>query len=540
VEPQEQTLDLRDLLWRARRYAWLIALPIIACLCGAAIYYKYSTPVYTSWILVSVAGNTQTSPTLDPMVGAMIERASPRERVSVVDSKIHSRAFLQGLVERLGMNENPALRARAAQAARRWKGITADEYAMRVCVTILARKITVSPGRASLVSIAVVDTDPEAARQLAGLIGDVLVEETLQSTMERAQARGKFTREQIALYEGRLRKAEDDLRAFQESTLRKGFSLGIISDQNLTTARSLQRSAEDAMEQLRARIDVARTDWRTSAGDVPIPDLKSPRVTELSAQLSDLETNYALAVLRGDSRGESDALQARITGTRQRLFGEFEQISQMLPGDYSPGVRASMAGIALDRAVVRSLGDRRDRLATEIATYTKSVESSPRDALELQRLKQEVETSRNFLQSLRVEATSSQISESLASSSIGPRLDIVEHPLLPLDPSSPQPKKIFGLAALLGPLMAAGFVFAGERLAFVLRTPEQAEAEYGHRVIGTIPRIDGWSRPGSYLEKHWPAMAIVLVLLVTGIAFALDNSPPPGQPKTSSTLGIQP
>src|SRR6201988_5412246 len=111
---------------------------------------------------------------------------------------------------------------------------------------------------------------------------------------------------------------------------------------------------------------VDRNPWRGRAGGVAGIDRKSPRVTELSAQLSDLETNYALAVLRGDSRGESDALQARITGTRQRLFGEFEQISQMLPGDYSAGVRASMAGIALDRAVVRSLGDRRDRLATAI------------------------------------------------------------------------------------------------------------------------------------------------------------------------------
>ena len=540
MEPQEQTLDLRDILWRVRRYGWLIALPIIACLCAAAVFYKYSTPIYTSWILVSVAGTSQSSPTVDPMVGALLERANPRERVSAVDSKIHSRAFLAGLVERLQMNQNPELIARAKAAAKRWKGITAEEYAMRICVNILGRKINVSPGRANLVSIAVLDSDPEAARQLAGLIGDVLVEETLQSSVERAQERGKFSREQIDVYEARLRKAEDNLRAFQESTLRRGFSLGTITDQNLTTARSLQRSAEDAMEQLRARIDAARADWRSGAGDVPIPDLKSARVTEGTAQLSDLETSYALAVLRGEGRAESDAVQARITGARQRLFAEFEQLSQALPGDYSPGVRSSIAGIALDRAVVRSLGDRRDRMASEIETYLKSVESSPRDALELQRLKQEVETSRNFLTSLRTEATSSQISESMATSALGPRLDIVEHPLLPLDPSSPQPKKIFGVAALLGPLMAAGFVFAGERLASVLRTPEQAEAEYGQRVIGTIPRIDGWSRPGSYLEKHWAALAVLLVLLATGIAIALNATPPPGQPRTSQTLGLHP
>lgn len=540
MEPQQQTIDIRELLWKARQYGWVIALPIVACLCAAAVYYKHCTPVYTSWILVSVSGTTQSSATVDPMVGAVLERANPRERVSVVDSKIHSRAFLGDLVERLGLNRSPRLLLSAKYAVQRWKGITAEEYAMRVAVNRLGRKILVSPGRASLIEIAVVDTDPEAARALAELIGDVLIEESQQSTMERIQARGKFSKEQIAVYEDGLRKSEEALRVFQESTLRRGFSLGIITDQNLTNARSLQRSAEDAMEQLRGRIEVAKNDWRTNVGDVPIPDLKGPHVSEDIDQLGELETNYSLAVLRGgsDSRSESDILQARIAGARQRLFGEFEQLSQGASGNYSMEARAAMAGIALDRAVLRSLGDRDDRLANEIETYLRSVESSPRDAMELQRLKQDVEAKRNFLASLRLEATSSQISASLASSSLGPRLDIIEHPLLPLNPSAPEPRKIFGIAALLGPLIAAGLVFGSERLASVLRSSEQAEAEYGRRVIGTIPRIEGWKRPGSYLENHWAALAVILVLLVTGLVFALEASPPAHPPTTSQTLGL--
>ncbi len=541
MEPQQPTIDIRDLLWKARQYAWVIALPIIACLCAAAVYYKHSTPLYSSWILVSVSGTTQSSTTVDPMVGAFLGQASPRERVSVVDSKIHSRDFLGDLAERLGLNRSPALLEQARLAAHHWKGITAEEYAMRVAVNRLGRKIFVSPGRAGLIQIAVVDTDPEAARGLAELIGDVLVEESLQSTMERIQARGKFSKEQIAVYEDGLQKSEDALRVFQESTLRRGFSLGIITDQNLTTARSLQRSAEDAMEQLRARIEVAKNDWRTNVGDAPIPDLKGPHVAEEIDQLGELETNYALAVLRGgaDSRTETDVLQARIAGARQRLFADFDQLSQAASGNFSMEARAALSGIALDRAVLRSLGDRRDRLATEIETYLRSVESSPRDAMELQRLKQDVETKRNFLASLRLEATSSQISASLASSSLGPRLDIIEHPLLPLNPSSPEPRKIFGMAVLLGPLIAAGLVFGGERLASVLRTTEQAEAEYGRHVIGTIPRIEGWSRPGSYLEKHWAALAVILVLLVTGLVFAFEAAPPANQPTTSQNLGLQ-
>lgn len=532
MEPQAQTIDVRDLLWKLRRYVWLILLPIIVCLCGAAVYLKFSTPIYVSQISVSVNGSSQASAALDPLVGAVLDRASPRDRISVVDSKIHSRAFLGILVERLGLNRDPELLLSANAATRRWKGITSKEYAMRVAINTLGRKISVSPGRAMLIQIAAMDTDPEAARQLAEMIGQLLIEESLQSTLARAQARGEFSSDQIGVYEERLRKAEDALRVFEESTLRKGFSLGIITERNLTNARNLQHSTEDAMEQLRLRIQTARNEWRATVGEGPIPDLRGPEIAEATGQLEELEINYALALLRDgtDSRSEGEGLQARIAATRQGLFAELEELAWAVPGNYSTEARAASAGIALDRAVLNSLVDRRDRLATEIATYLKSVEGSPRDAMELQRLKQDVETSRSFLISLRTEATSSRVSEALASSALGPRLDIVEHPLLPLSPSSPEPRKIFGMAALLGPLIAAGVVFAGERLASVLRSLDQAESEYGHRVIGTVPRIEGWSRPGSYLENHWAALAVLLVLLLTGLVFAVDVTPPDNQP----------
>jgi hypothetical protein len=148
-----------------------------------------------------------------------------------------------------------------------------------------------------------------------------------------------------------------------------------------------------------------------------------------------------------------------------------------------------------------------------------------------------VDVTREFLASLRREATSSRVTEALASSSLGPRLEIVEHPLLPLHPAEPQPGRVFLLATLIGPLLGVGAVFGGERLASVLRTLEQAEKEYGQKVLGTVPRIEGWSRPGSYLENNWPAMAVLVVLLLTGIVFAFDIAPRVQQTTTSQHLG---
>ena len=189
MDPQEQKIDFRDLLWMLRRYAWVIAFPIMVCLCGASVYYRFLVPVYTSSISVSVEGSGQASAAVDPLVGAVMDRPNPRDRVMVVDSKIHSRAFLGILVDSLGMNRNPELLLLASAASQRWRGITPEEFATRVAVSHLGTKITVSPGRASLIQIAATDPDPEYARQLAELIGDVLVEESRQATQERFSAR---------------------------------------------------------------------------------------------------------------------------------------------------------------------------------------------------------------------------------------------------------------------------------------------------------------------------------------------------------------
>jgi hypothetical protein len=75
-------------------------------------------------------------------------------------------------------------------------------------------------------------------------------------------------------------------------------------------------------------------------------------------------------------------------------------------------------------------------------------------------------------------------------------------------------------------------VFAGERLASVVRTVEQAEAEYGLRVVGVVPRIETRPVPGGYLRHHWPKFAIVAVLLVSVLFVVFDEFVFPHPTKT--------
>src|SRR5262249_43975298 len=125
--------------------------------------------------------------------------------------------------------------------------------------------------------------------------------------------------------------------------------------------------------------------------------------------------------------------------------------------------------------------------------------------------------------------TSSRISEALGVTQLGIPVEIVEPAMLPLYPASPDRMKILGAAVILGPLLSIGLLMGMERLSAVVKTAEQAEAELGAPVIGTIPLVMGWRRPGSALSHHWPVMVITLVLLLTGFAYVARN--------TLSTMG---
>ncbi len=532
--PSAQSIDPQDLIWRLRRYGWLLVLPIVASLCVAALYARQSVPIYQAFLVIAVDTQSDVSPGMRPYVQGGSEGGAPRERISLVDGKIHNHTFLRALAERMGMDKNPVLLQRAAEATKVMSGITPADYAIRLAVGQLWTKISVGQGRGTAIQITVKDENPEVARDLASAIGDLLLQRSLQNTLEKVQARGEFSKDQVVVLEERVHEAEAALRKFQESHLRTTITAGISSEQELQSAQSSRRSTGEEIAQLRARIGAANEEWRSSAGGVTLPILSSSRATELGGQLVRHEVTGVMAQLsgRGDKTGESDALQGRITATRQALFVEFDRLAQELDAGYSAELRNTAAGIALDRAVLRSLQSREGRLGSAIGEYLSNVQRAPRDQLELQTLQDNLTSARTLLSTMRNETVSSGVSEALATSQMGPRLEIVEHPLLPLQPSSIGARATYAVAGFLGLVIDALIIFAGERLAAVVRTVEQAEAEYGLRVVGVVPRIETRPKPGGYLRNHWPKFAILAVLLVSALVVVFDEFVFPHPTKT--------
>ncbi len=523
MPPNETTIDIRDLIWKVRQYRYLIILPIVVMLSGALVYYRLSTPLYESATIVSVGERAQVSPMLEPLVRADREaNASP----ALLDGRIHSRSFLQSLVERLGILRSPDLQELSRESTDRPQGISADEYILRVAITRLGRKISVIPGSGSLCRIVARDPNPVQAKVLAAAVADLLVEQSRESSLEMAQARGSFSADQISIYEERLRKSEDALRTFQESLIGRNLQASLINDGNLDIARNLIRLNNEEMDQIRSRLTIERRTWLDEAASGAVaPDLSSSAAANMDTRLEELEVSYGIASLGGEKAGgDVTLLKGRIADLRRGLLTEYESLAAALPGPFSDRSRSAISGIALDRSILRSLRSKGQRLTAQVASFAQGVRSSPRDQMEMERLRSEVDRNRTLVANLQKEATSSRLSEALQTSELGVRLDIVETAQIPLYPVSPNPLRIFGGAIFLGPLLGLGLIISIEKLGGVIRTVEQAEQEIGARVIGTVPRVEGWSRPGSFFSNHWAALSILLVLLLTGIFYTVRSA----------------
>lgn len=513
---QEATsaVDTREIFWKARRYRWIALLPLVGALCAAFFYINVASPVYESAVIISLEDQAPFSEGVERIVRPSERSEDMVQKVARVRNRVLNRTFLTAVSDRLGLAREPRLLRSGESAARKYPGITAEEYATRVAVAGLAKKVSVTPVGSTFVRIAVKDPTPENARRVATAVSQGLIEETRKSTLERAQARGEFSQDQISVIREKLRQLEDQLAAAKESAIGQSISTGPVDQGNVEVVGEMAGTADKESGQIRDRIRADMETWSSRVGSRAVPDLKNSRTAELESRLSSLEASYGVASARG---GQGQSTLQQIGAARQTLLNEYEASASRLPGDLPDDARQLAAGIALDRAVLRSLQSRKGRLQSMVRSYVNKARGAPRAEMAVERLQNEVQRYRDNLATMEKEATSSQMTEALETSQLSLRIEVVEPPQLPLKPVWPDRLKILAAALLLGPLLSLGVIVGAERVGAILRTVEQAEEEMGTKVIGTIPRIEGWSRPGSFLENHWAPVSIVALIVLTAL-----------------------
>lgn len=396
---QEIIQQLLDLLRSTWRYRWLaVALAWPLAIGGWYVVnempdeYQASSRVYVD-----------TQSLLEPLLGNMTVAPRVEEQLRLMTRTLFSRPNMEEIVRSSDLD------------------LTVDsEQGMEQLINELRNDISLqTAGRENLYTISYTHNDPQQARAVVQAVLDKFVEGSIGNTREDLASSQDFLEEQIAMYELRLDRINDRMKAFQREhfeILQSGtdyYSRLENAEQQLEQARLQLREAERRQQALQQSIEGAqpvllpqdpqeaatRFDGRIAELESRLDQLRSrytdqhPDVQATQRILEDLRAQRAEAVAQQQQSGQGLGQEAgqyvqqlqfaladadsQVASLRARVQ-EYEQRYENLRSrvDEIPEVEAQYQAMRRDRDVLQQNYDRLVQ-SRERAVLTGELENRP-------------------------------------------------------------------------------------------------------------------------------------------------------------------
>jgi polysaccharide biosynthesis transport protein len=446
-------LNLRD-YWRIlRKRKWLVGLVTLAFGAMAFTFAEMQRPVpiYQTTAVVKFERTTT-------LVGLLVESISISQGDNMATQAAVVRSF--PVLERAAkiMRVIPTdLDSDAVKRNPRYIQLISD---LRTQVTATPEENT------TLIDITVKGLDSIQVTRAANAIAQAYQEENRVTRNHQVLEARHFIEEQLTEVGGRLRTAEDGIRALKE---RRGF----VSLPEETSALLTRQSAlEGEYEKLRqtqqetANQIQALQDPQVVAGAMPpriFTDAGDPTIAKLNATLLDLgvERENLLTTLT-PAHPQIQELSARIATARENLIRELRLKSQTFQGRIAD-------------------------LHRQIQQLQQQQRSLPDVALQYAQLQRDMTINENLLTQLRTKFQEVQIKEKEQVEEVSLVRPAIQ-PTAPMNPPQTSGKGIVGI--LIGLTVGLVLAFVMESLDTSIGTIQDVESYLEVPVLGLIPNID--------------------------------------------------
>lgn len=371
----------------------------------------------------------------DPVTGSTIPaQMMPGYMATQVDI-IQSRSVATGVVERLRMQDAPAVR-RKFQEEREGRGDIKDWLA-----GILLKNLSVVPSReSSVIGLSYQGSDPEFAAAVANAFAQEYKETAIRLRVQPLKEATAYFSEQMDTLRANLERSQSRLSKFQQD---HGLvSVDVRMDVENARLNDLSSQLVVVQGQLADAVSRQREVMRGNPADIP-DVVANPLVQTLGAQLSQAEARFA----------EIDSRLAANNPLHQSAKAEVDKIRAALAAQVRTASNSVTSGATILRnreaGIVAALQDQKakvlelNRTRDELAVLTRDLENAQRayDAL-LGRFNQ-----------TSLEGQSNQADVAVLSPA-----------LAPVSPSSPRLSLNLALALMLGLLLGAGAAIVIEML----------------------------------------------------------------------------
>ena len=543
----DHTVDLKHyarLLWRRK---WLLVLCTVATVCAAAVGLTFIPKQYQSSATLLIEDRRPLAREVEQAMGGLGGHATDyraeEERTARIIGYVRSRPFLERVVKVLKMNEDPRVLNEARARQTKNQDLTVDELAVRILVSSLQSRIQVGTGGPGLYRFTVRDYSPRNAQLLAKWISELYIDMTTQQELDRIRAARNFGTEQLRVYQDQLTRSEDALERYQSGLIQQQLASKLVKTSNLSVAEGIQKRLADDATTARARVgpfsrSVLEHGLSLDAGAIR----QDPDVLALVDKLQNaLQRSVEEDLSAGPNAISAGNARTSMASARTQLYQEIEdKVAAAHPEASQDAVRALATYVFsdIDATVQQNAAD---DLRRSMDAVTRSARSTPASSLELTRLQNEVDRKRQLLESFKSQLTASDISQAVATTDLGLRIDIVDPAPYPLEASWPDSKKILLLSILMGPMLGVGFAFLSEVLDPTLRTLADIQRVAPEPVLGTLPLIDDVVPRPTGFRRYWIPVTLIGVVLVTTAFFVARATVLPNLgPSTTPVKAVEP
>ncbi len=505
-------------------------------------------------LIVAVLYNYTTRPLYQATVQLLIDKAAPRvlptsEAVTagVQDYQteyelLRSRALAEKVIDKLDLQKSPELTTGPLMSPwerfqRRFLGRTpafevgGDGIPLSPAVAALRSRISVQPlpgGR--LVNLAISAYDPSAAASVANALADAYIEQSMELRFTASSEATGWLSDRLAEQKRKVEDAEKALLSYKE---RHGLTDADGGSPNADKVTAIEQAAMGARSDRIAREALLNQVRSLPPGQLAsVPGLTfTPGVQELRTRLSQLQAEQArLGETLGERHPDMVRLKADIESTKDRLEVELRGSVRVLEAEVQ-AARAKEGGLDADL-------DRARREGLEVGRKT----------IEYEALKREVDTNKQLFQSLMSRAKETGLETELRSTNVR----VVERAEAPRAPFSPNRRRNYQMAVVIGLALGIGLAFLFEQADNTIKTPDDIKA-MGLPFLGMVPAVPPESSAGGALPRLTAmknpegAVAEAYRVLRTNLMFTaptdtgralLISSANPGEGKTTTTANV--
>jgi succinoglycan biosynthesis transport protein ExoP len=554
----EQTLDLGDYLAAFRRRRGMIVLITgIVFILGVITAFVWP-PTYASSATILIEEQEIPSELVQSTVTSYAS-----ERIQVISQRVMTRSNLLEIMDKYGLYQSK----RARETTEEVLADMRDDIKLDMINADVMDPRTGRPTAATIAfKVGFEGNAPQLAQKVANELTTLYLNENLRTRTQKAEETTTFLAEESKRLSNEISRLETALAEFKEKNANE---LPELKDLNTQVLDRTERDISDIDTQIRtlderkiylegqlaildpygsgsdkimspaARLQQLRTEYISYASRY---SPNHPDVVSRKREIEALEKETGIVETTSEKHARLDALRKELViaektytdehpdvkSLKRQIASLEEELRNPSPAaapKSTPANPDNPAYISLKAQAeaadseIRSLKIKRSQLSDKLAEYEQRLQQTPQVEREYRGLVRDFENTTNRYQEIKDKQMSAEVAQSMEKERKGEKFTLIDPPILPEEPISPNRPAIIFLSLVLALGAGIGSAAAAESMDSAVRGAKGVISILNMAPLAVIPYLASQADIGRQKKRRWLMIAgvtggVILILLL--------------------------